>query len=220
MGLDTVELLLAIEEEFTISIPDEDAEKLVTPGHVATYVMTRVRTSPDEACPSLIGFYRVRSVLVRSFDIPRNEVKPKALLEPFLQGNIREQWGKLERALGAQNFPALERTMPFLVTAVFVFPALIAIGLLGGVLPWTWVLVAYVCLTLAADRITAQMGSVIPASYQTVGSLIPLVGCASAALWSYDSALARIIEITSEQLGIPIEGIQADSRFVQDLGAG
>jgi len=33
MGLDSVELLLAIEEEFGLDIPDRDAEKLYTVGN-------------------------------------------------------------------------------------------------------------------------------------------------------------------------------------------
>ena len=37
-SLDTVELDMALEEEFGNEIPDEDAEKLVTVGHVVSYI--------------------------------------------------------------------------------------------------------------------------------------------------------------------------------------
>lgn len=37
-SLDTVELVLALEEEFEIEIPDEDAEKITTVNEVITYV--------------------------------------------------------------------------------------------------------------------------------------------------------------------------------------
>jgi acyl carrier protein len=37
-SLDTVELVMAFEEEFSIEVPDEDAEKLQTVGDVITYV--------------------------------------------------------------------------------------------------------------------------------------------------------------------------------------
>lgn len=36
--LDIVELLMALEEEFDIEIPDEEAEKLVTVGDVVDYI--------------------------------------------------------------------------------------------------------------------------------------------------------------------------------------
>lgn len=41
MGLDLVELVMRIEEEFEIRIADSDAEKLETPGQVIDYLMRR-----------------------------------------------------------------------------------------------------------------------------------------------------------------------------------
>ena len=37
-SLDTVELVMALEEEFGIEIPDEDAEKMVTVGDSIKYI--------------------------------------------------------------------------------------------------------------------------------------------------------------------------------------
>ena len=37
-SLDTVELVMAFEEEFDISVPDEDAEKLTSVGEVISYI--------------------------------------------------------------------------------------------------------------------------------------------------------------------------------------
>ena len=42
MGLDIVELFMAVEEKFGISIPDEDASELSTPRKVTDYVMSKV----------------------------------------------------------------------------------------------------------------------------------------------------------------------------------
>lgn len=40
-SLDTVELVMAFEEEFSIEVPDEEAEKLHTVGDVLNYVKER-----------------------------------------------------------------------------------------------------------------------------------------------------------------------------------
>ncbi len=40
-SLDIVELVMAMEEEFDIEIPDEDAEKLVTVKNVQDYLQTK-----------------------------------------------------------------------------------------------------------------------------------------------------------------------------------
>jgi acyl carrier protein len=41
-SLDTVELVMAFEEEFSIEIPDEEAEKIQTVGNAIDYIKTHV----------------------------------------------------------------------------------------------------------------------------------------------------------------------------------
>lgn len=40
-SLDTVELVMALEEEFDVEIPDAEAEKILTVGQAIAYVETR-----------------------------------------------------------------------------------------------------------------------------------------------------------------------------------
>jgi len=40
-SLDTVELVMALEEEFAIEIPDEDAEKILTVGKALEYIKAK-----------------------------------------------------------------------------------------------------------------------------------------------------------------------------------
>ncbi|MCW1915457.1 MULTISPECIES: acyl carrier protein [Luteolibacter] len=40
-SLDTVELVMAFEEEFEIEVPDEEAEKLQSVGDVVTYIKSQ-----------------------------------------------------------------------------------------------------------------------------------------------------------------------------------
>jgi acyl carrier protein len=40
-SLDTVELVMEFEDEFEISIPDEDAEKIQTVGHAIDYIKSK-----------------------------------------------------------------------------------------------------------------------------------------------------------------------------------
>ena len=42
-SLDTVELVMALEEEFGIEIPDEDAEKMSTVGDALKYIEEKVK---------------------------------------------------------------------------------------------------------------------------------------------------------------------------------
>lgn len=43
-SLDVVELVMALEEEFDLEVPDEDVETLRTIGDVARYIAERVRS--------------------------------------------------------------------------------------------------------------------------------------------------------------------------------
>ena len=44
-SLDTVELVMALEEEFGIEIPDEDAEKIVTVKDASSYILEHKKES-------------------------------------------------------------------------------------------------------------------------------------------------------------------------------
>lgn len=44
-SLDTVELVMAFEEEFSTEIPDEDAEKLQTVGDVIKYIESKTKAA-------------------------------------------------------------------------------------------------------------------------------------------------------------------------------
>lgn len=41
-SLDTVELVMALEDDFSLDIPDEEAEKLTTVGKALDYIQTRL----------------------------------------------------------------------------------------------------------------------------------------------------------------------------------
>jgi len=47
-SLDTVELVMAFEEEFSVDVPDEDAEKLQTVGDVVRYIEEKKAASSED----------------------------------------------------------------------------------------------------------------------------------------------------------------------------
>lgn len=219
MGLDTVELVLAFEEEFGITIKDEDAEKLTTPGAVANYVMSRVRTNASDPCPSQAGFYRIRSRLMTAFSMQRKEIHLHSSLHQILKGDIRRNWEKLRAALEAEHLPKLKRTKILFYTFVFAIPAAIVSPMISAGIPLSAIMAAFCILVFFENALSVKMGTVLPSHIQTVAALIPYVGCASSVIWTREMVLSAVIKVTSEKLGISIDKINENSHFVHDLGA-
>jgi acyl carrier protein len=109
MGLDAVELVLAIEDAFGIKIEDSEAEKMRTPRDIVDFVCRKlnVSDSPANYCPTVRAFYRLRAAMVKS-GVPRLKVCPgidiKVLL-PGKEGRIR--WAQVGRELGVDHLPRL-----------------------------------------------------------------------------------------------------------------
>ena len=77
MGLDTVELLISIEDEFSIEFPNEDAARLGVLGDMQDYIVQALHErgeSPDE---SLI-WQRLTQVVVKQLGVRPEEVTRSA----------------------------------------------------------------------------------------------------------------------------------------------
>ena len=83
MGLDGVELVMAFEEEFGISIPDSAAEKMVTPRHVIDFVYeARLAAERLDAQAHVLGVLE---------QIPEEAHTPKKLVDRLRRSISREE---------------------------------------------------------------------------------------------------------------------------------
>jgi acyl carrier protein len=73
MGLDTVELIKAVEEEFGIEIPNKDASNLATLGDLKGYVIRALRTHGESSVDIQI-WNRLSAVVVRQLSVRPDEV--------------------------------------------------------------------------------------------------------------------------------------------------
>lgn len=220
MGLDSIELVLATEAEFGIAIDDNDAANLSTPRLLTDYVFTRlgVEGSSKQHCLSQAAFYQIRSVLIRQFGALRKEVQLSSPINYWLKGDIREQWKQLASATGMTQLPRLQCRKSIYYPLTLGLPFAGAILLVMNHFPsWSALLALFVLWTVA-NIATDKRANIIPPSVNTVERLIPYVTPTHREEWSRDYVLQRIIQITSIQLGIPVEKIHPDHHFVKDLG--
>jgi acyl carrier protein len=109
MGLDIVELVMAVEVAFGVDIPDAHAERLRTPRDVATYLRARLPTAPGGAsCLTQQAFYRTRRAVVSRFGRRRDALRPATALTSVIPADGRsEHWRALRSDLRVEAWPRL-----------------------------------------------------------------------------------------------------------------
>jgi acyl carrier protein len=100
MGLDLVELVMEVEDEFGFAIPDEDAEKIQRCGDLHAYVVHRLRPLAGAPCRSAPAFHRVQRVLLRHLPVERRHVRPAALIHKLMGEAYAHRWPSIARDLG------------------------------------------------------------------------------------------------------------------------
>jgi hypothetical protein len=110
MGLDTVELVMDIEEAFDISIPDDRASQMLTVGDVYEFILEKTTDSTlsSKTCLTAATFYELRTIL-RSAGIKNTDIRPRTRIDrvfPLL--GRRSNWKTMSSKMGLR-FPRLER---------------------------------------------------------------------------------------------------------------
>jgi acyl carrier protein len=105
MGLDLVELVLAFEEAFDVSINAPTWQGVRTPRQLIAH-LSAVLPLAAPACPSQQAFYAVRRGIVRTWRIPRARVRPSTPWTALLpRSNARQRWASLGASVSAGYWP-------------------------------------------------------------------------------------------------------------------
>ena len=222
MGLDLVELVLEVEDEFDIYLPDKDVECLATPNDLATYIFDKYQKKDDNKCGSQVAFYKLRKLFIDNFGNKREELVPSADLETLLGDNIRSKWKRLNsildnRLMGTLVLNKKENLLLFYFgIGVFILYYYLSRDLLDSI----WLSLLTYLFFLFSSNIF--FGKEIPKRYTKFSALIKYMedNTIQSMYNSKEKVLKRVIEISSIQLDIPIDKIKPDSKYVEDLGAG
>jgi hypothetical protein len=219
MGLDGVELVMAFEESFGVSITDAEAEACETPAAVIAIIFGKLRASDERVCVSQRAFYLLRKGLMRALGISRRRVALTADVRLFATGRLeRDVWEDLRTAVQARSWPALARP-PWLVTIIWLL-ALGAAFSLMAVAHWGVALSGAVFVGVACVRITRPLCSRIPARFSKLRTLVPFAVTSDAIVWTRDQVAALVRKLVLDQLGINEGQYREDAHFVRDFGIG
>ncbi len=228
MGLDGVELRMAVEERFGIEIPDEEAQELLTTRMLYDCVGRKVRSAPSDVCLTQRAFYLLRRSFHTDFSVPRNAFRPDVSLDELIPRiDRRRQWDRLKEHLGAKVWPQLKlrRGIGWLITAGAISLGGLTLLLAGSDTPLfssilallTTAFSAYILVRMARPLRTSLAG-------QTVGTLSELIVTSNAFLvappsneWTPERIRLEIRKIVIDQLAVQPD-FSDDDEFVKDLG--
>jgi len=219
MGLDGVELIMAVEEKFDVAIPDEDAVKLTTPRLLMTYVERQLSIRKSSECLSQRAFHRLRRAAVWTLGVERHQFSINSRLEDLVPKKDRRRlWTSYGAAVEFDRWPELTRSPETVavIMSLSIFPLFLMswIGI-GSALSAAGV------LALSGFLATKPFAVRIPESAATVADLVRLTIARRAVQpsegWSPESIRLTVRQIIIEQLGIRPD-FSDDARFVEDLG--
>lgn len=75
MGLDTVELIIAIEDEFDLQIPDEDASYMESVGDIHLYIVKTLSISKENEAEV---WEKLKAIVVRQLGVSPKQVTKQA----------------------------------------------------------------------------------------------------------------------------------------------
>jgi len=229
MGLDGVEIVMAVEDAFEIKIEDKEAEKCITPRDVIDLVMGKVQPSDEQVCLSQRSFHLLRRTFIGQ-GISRSKFHLSSKLEEIVpKKNRYNAWKSLAKKTGTSLWPSLERPgwLQIIIcfcSIIFAFLILMKIEHRNSsvVVFVTWILAfsvaAWVCFFL-----TRRLVSSFPKSHSTVEQLVNFLVARNPQLlkveqkkWSREQVAAVVREIVIENLCC--DNYREDARFVEDLG--
>ena len=107
MGLDGVELVMAIEAGFGVTIPNEAAERLATPRDVVAYLEGALPAGGHGVCLSQRAFYRLRDRCAHHLRLSARAWRPDTPLDQVIDAEARRgAWEAIGADLGAERWPA------------------------------------------------------------------------------------------------------------------
>ncbi len=97
MGLDTVELVMDVEDHFGILLREDESQRIRTIGDLADVILTRILASSVTACPSMRAFYELRRAIRESLGLPELRIRPKTkLVELIPLSQRRACWASIQ----------------------------------------------------------------------------------------------------------------------------
>jgi acyl carrier protein len=231
MGLDGVEIVMAVEETFDMRIADSEAEKVRTPRHLIDLVWKQVAHADTTGCLSHRAFNRLRQLLMRRCALPRKAIVPTARLSDLLSSSQRREFADyVETDLGAAGLQLSRPT--WLSAGLFTGAVLLGVATTLPLRLTSAGVSVLIAATVAIavgylfERGTRRLRTEFPNRLASVGDVSGWIvahkpdlatGLRLQNAWTREQVALRVREIVVEHLGCEAQ-YHEDALFVEDLG--
>ena len=227
MGLDGIELVLAMEEAFGVELKDDEVVQTVTPRMVGDLIFSKLQSTDQRVCQSQRAFYLLRKAFMRHFNLQRSVVTPDMPFRKLIpRSGVKDLWADLKRSVYARSWPALVRpqwllwSITSLACGVFaaVFFILWRVFPIGAENAAMLGAVAMIAVSILGAKATRRFKTRIPARFRRIRDIIPFAVTSDLVKWTREQVSALIKQIVLEQLAIPETKYREDAHFINDLG--
>ena len=138
MGLDSVEILMKVEETFGIKIPDVEAQNIVTVGDLHNAAWRHLSGKHSDKCQSQKLFYKLRRSFADKYEFPPQQLNPETSPDKiFPKINRRQEYLRFSAETSL--------TLPDLILAGFWQKMLTSVGFvaIGGGLITSLILINF-----------------------------------------------------------------------------
>ena len=230
MGLDVVELVMRVEEEFEIRIEDEEASLLNTAGQIHTLILSKTGLLNENRCQSSATFYQLRRALVDIAATPRRAMRPTTAVGELLPvAKRRQQWKSWSEAAKVE-LPALEKPKWMQIAVPLFFAAIIGAGFYewntsSSAVFWPY---AFALVALYKAHQWSEIRAVnLPADCATMGGLTKAVMKLNYGInteprepQTSEEIWERLKAIVVDETGVAPDEVTREARFIRDLNFG
>ncbi len=230
MGLDTVELVMDVEESFGIQIPDDDAQKIVTVGDLFEFIKSQTDLAPAGTCLTATTFYEIRRGFENS-GINERFAPSTPVGDIVPNRNRRSFWAKLARSTKLR-FPDLVRPSWIVVSNVLItfsasiLTALIASGRdVSGTIFVITMIAGFFFFGWATAIVTRPFAKNFSSDFKTFRGLSERVLALNATILKNkhgpmgpNDIWVILRELIVNQLGVDSDEVTPTASFVKDLG--
>lgn len=210
MGLDLVDFILALEDTFDLSIPDEDAQKLISVGDTVDYIEANLGIEPQSHIVKLRNqdderFLEEVGHKLSKFD---PETRLQSILDP--NKNLASQWTKLKLQ------PPVKRPRWVTMTIKLMILIVATIGLSSRNVDLLVLILIVLLLSVVLFVFTHHLKK-LPSNDLKIRDL---GWWWNEPLNSREVIFNQVADIIVDQLGVTRDQVTEEAEFARDLGCG